>query len=197
MKQYLLTILFILIEGFLSAQSSSTLDSNYTLRIERIQNIIDLNAAVGYCNSNEMNFTSDCLSDFILKEKKYLYHRVINITADSIIIALPGENNPEISISPQDILSLTTITWCYNNKVLGWQPGFFESKDYTFSLIKKDQKGLTFAKKLCWDEDCEKLYIGYLYCNSKLGCKYIFKKDGAYYLYGEGDSETVKLDVKE
>ena len=196
MKKYLLTIQFILIAGFLSSQPGTIPDSGYILKIERIQNKIDSNAAVGYCNSDEINFPSDCLSDFILKEKKYLYHRVINYTADSLIIALPGNDNPEIRISPHDLISLTTITWCYHNNVSGWQPNFFESKDYKFSLIKSDQKGLTFSKNLCWDENCENLYVGYLYCNRKLGCKYIFKKDGSYYLYGEGDKETVKLDVK-
>ena len=102
-----------------------------------------------------------------------------------------------ISISPNDILSLTTITTCLYNKVVGWSPNVFVSEDYKFSLIKSTQKGCVFSVHLCWDENCEKTYMGYKYCNPKLGCKYIFKKDGAFYLYGDGDSETVELDIKE
>lgn len=195
MKELLVIALYLLFPFFLLAQSNIKADSGYALKIEKVNKLNDNIAEDANCGTNEYQLFTDCLSDFVLKDGRFKFYRIIDITSDHIIISRPGQDDPKIEISPADIISLNTIVWCFVNGSVGWKPQLLEIKDYTFRIEKGEKNEMTFKVKLCWDEECKSLYTGYLSCFSAERCKYVFKKDGIYYAYGMDDDETVPVDL--
>jgi hypothetical protein len=195
MKQVILSILFIILSLCCFAQLRPRPDSTYNLKIEKIHDHPDSVNGTCLSASNELYFSTNCLSSFKVKGKRYLYHRVVSMTADSLMISLPGENDPVTRISPADIDSLVTLVWCYIDGKPGFQHAVLESGYYKFSLVRSDQNNIIPVMRICWDAKCKKTYLGFLYCDDKLGCKYIFKKGRSYYLYGKDDAKNVKFDV--
>jgi len=194
MKKQLVFLCLTLISVLSLAQSDPLKNICYTLKVEKIRRPADTLNHMPDSSRNEFHLLKNGLYHFVINGKKYLYHRITDMTSDSITIALPGDDDPKITFSPHEINSMTT--W-HVDTALGWQSKFVESKDYSFSLVRHNDLYLSSIMKICLNEKCEKQYKGYLFFNDRTGFYTIFKKKKSYYIYGFGDAKTVKLNIRE
>ncbi len=194
-KPAILLIQFLLSIVFTNAQVCSPGLIEYNLKIEVIPGKAGSIDHTSFCNFEEFHFIKDCLSDFDLPGVQYRYYRVVKVTRDSMYIARPGEDDPLVCISPKEILALNTITWCNYKHSPSWFPNHFHADVYRFSIVVESSPAFGLMRNLCYDEECETVYPGYLHCDTQRICSYIFKKDGEYYEYGDNDNETRKVDL--
>lgn len=194
MRTRVLTLLLSLCALALSAQPGHAGDPGWSLQALRTVSVPE--PPDGSINPfpEQLCILSGCLSDYVIGGKKYPFRRLVSVGRDSFDLALPGDDDPVMRFSPRDLTSVSTICCTRIGNSYGFYQVLLDTSKYQFSIQPARPSPPLFPAKICLDDSCSTLYKGYSWFNQEHFTR-VFKRDGAYYMFGPDDDEPVMLEV--
>lgn len=115
--------------------------------------------------------------DFVINDKKFLYHKVVKISADTVYACYVFDNKPTLKFTPKDEIAIY-LSQRRDGKIGLSRYTKIKQNDYNFKIIPSNNMCFLQTATVCSNKNCDIKYEAYQYLTAWKDFSPIYQENG-------------------